>query len=358
MRVAVVNLTAGGLSGGYRKYLRRLMPLLAADRRVSALRIFVPRTAAATFDTGLDVRTWDPGVGGRRAIASEVSAFGASVVFVPTARYATFGAAPVVTMVRNMEPLLVPFGGNAWTEGLRNVARAWEARRASKRARRVIAVSAHVREFLVRRWRIPEGRVGLVYHGVDPLEAKETAADSANRLIFTAGSIRPARGLEDVVRALPRLDRDVHLIVAGTVNRGAEPYAGRLRDLAATLGVSKRIRFVGELPDEAMEAAFRACAVFVMTSRAEACPNTALEAMSAGAVTVSVDHPPMPEFFGDAALYYPAGDAALLAGQLQSALDPGPGRARLSRAAIERARLFPWSATATRTISELERAIS
>ena len=34
MRIAVVNLTSGGLSGGYRKYLARLMPLLASDPRV------------------------------------------------------------------------------------------------------------------------------------------------------------------------------------------------------------------------------------------------------------------------------------------------------------------------------------
>ena len=358
MRLAVVNLTGGGLSGGYRKYLRQLMPRLAADARVEALRIFVPPVAAVTLEPGLDVRRWAPGRGGLHALVRDVSAFGADVVFVPTARHMGFGRAPVVTMVRNMEPLLVPFGGNTWGEGLRNLARAWAARRASRRARRVIAVSAHVRGFLVERWRIPAERIGLVYHGVDPVLVPPAGRQGTRRTIFTAGSVRPARGLEDALRAMPLLPDDVHLLVAGAVNRGAARYARRLRDLARTLGVGARVTFAGELDDQAMTAAFRQCSAFVMTSRAEACPNTALEAMSAGTVTVSVDHPPMPEFFAEAALYYRAGDQEGLARQLQTALRNGTERTRLSRAAVERARLYTWDQTCEKTIQELERARS
>jgi len=55
MRVAVVNLTAGGLSGGYRKYLARLMPLLAADSRVTRLGVFAPEAARALLDHVLEV---------------------------------------------------------------------------------------------------------------------------------------------------------------------------------------------------------------------------------------------------------------------------------------------------------------
>ena len=33
----MLNLTSGGLSGGYRKYLQAMVPLLRADRRVDLL---------------------------------------------------------------------------------------------------------------------------------------------------------------------------------------------------------------------------------------------------------------------------------------------------------------------------------
>ncbi len=54
-----------------------------------------------------------------------------------------------------------------------------------------------------------------------------------------------------------------------------------------------------------------------MTSRAEACPNTVLEAMAHGAVSISTDQQPMPEFYGESAAYYRATDAAQLASQIE-----------------------------------------
>jgi glycosyltransferase involved in cell wall biosynthesis len=361
MRIAVANLTSGGLSGGYRKYLVRLMPLMANDPRVTHLAVFLPARAPAEIDAAIDVRFWSPGGAGQglAGLAREIAAVAPDVVFVPTARYVHFRATPVVTMVRNMEPLTVPFGGNTWSEGLKNLARAWEARRACRHATRVIAVSDYVRDFIVSRWRIDRDRVGTVHHGVDP-PAPETAADHTPRArtLFTAGSIRPARGLEDCIRALPLLDADVRLVIAGRADAGFAGYAEQLRRLCGDLGVIHRVTFAGQLGPADMTEAFRRCAAFVMTSRAEACPNTALEAMSCGCASVSVDRAPMPEFFGDAAVYYPTGDAQALAQRLRTLIANPAERCRLAHAARQRAGAFTWETTRDRTIEELGRALS
>jgi glycosyltransferase involved in cell wall biosynthesis len=360
MRIAVANLTSGGLSGGYRKYLARLMPLMANDPRVTHLTVFLPATASAEIDAGIDVRFWPPRDAGPRfaGLARDVAAVAPDVVFVPTARNAHFGAIPVVTMVRNMEPLTVPFGGNTLRVGLKNLARAWEARRACRRATRVIAVSDHVRDFIVSRWHIDRARVGIVYHGVDDPSPAEAVAPVPFRTLFTAGSIRPARGLEDTIRALPLLDADVRLVIAGRVDPGCGGYAGRLRRLCDDLGVTARVSFSGQLGSREMTRAFRTCTAFLMTSRAEACPNTALEAMSCGCASVSVDRAPMPEFFGDAAVYYPPGDAQALAQRLRALMANPAEQRRLGCAARRRVGTFTWETTRDRTIEELERAIS
>ena len=361
MRIAVANLTSGGLSGGYRKYLDRLMPLLAQHPRVTGLTVFLPAEAGVRLDPSLDVRTWRSSEAGRgfRRLAGAIASLQPDVVFVPTARHADFGRVPVVTMVRNMEPLTVPFGGYTWMEGFKNVARAREARRASLRATRVIAVSEHVRDFIVARWGIDRSRVGVVYHGVD---AGCAIANEGNTnepaTLFAAGSIRPARGLEDVVGALARLPAGIELVIAGGVDGGCGGYAARLRSLARDLGVEKRITWAGRLDGQHMARAFRNCSAFVMTSRAEACPNTALEAMSCGCATVSVDRAPMPEFFRDAALYYPVGDVEALARHLRAVTSNRDERRRLSGAARERAAAFTWEDTRDGTIEQLERALS
>lgn len=354
MRIAVVNLTSGGLSGGYRKYLRRLMPLLAADRRVRSLSIFVPPAGMADL-AGLDVRPLRLGRAGMSELVRNLDAVAPDVVFVPTARHLSI-ARPTVTMVRNMEPLSVPFGGNTLREGVRNLARAWEARRASRRATRVIAVSQHVREFIVARWGVNAERVGVVAHGVDPVPLER--AEPASPILFTAGSIRPARGLEDVVAAMPHLGPDVHLVVAGRVDPGCGGYARRLQDLARTLGVSTRVTWAGQLGSEEMARGFAKATLFVMTSRAEACPNTVLEAMSAGVPAVSVDLPPMPEFFAGAALYYPATDSTRLAAQIRVLLGDPRQREVLGGNALRRSAAFTWEATADGTIRQLEQALS
>jgi glycosyltransferase involved in cell wall biosynthesis len=128
--------------------------------------------------------------------------------------------------------------------------------------------------------------------------------------------------------------------------------------LAEDRGVTRRILWAGQFGATAMSWCFRNATRFVMTSRAEACPNTVLEAMAHGAVAISTDHAPMPEFFGDAALYYRQRDAADLARRVNESLELTDEEAmRLHERAIARARQFTWEATARNTAEELRRAV-
>ena len=369
VRLAIVNLTSGGLSGGYLKYLRTVLPLLRDHIAIEALRVFVPAgTEVVLSSVGLPLDTWQAqSRAGRRVLRQGVREFRPDVVFVPTARWIDAGRAPVVAMVRNMEPLEVPFGGNPPSESLRNLARRSAARRACRRARLVLAVSAHVRDFLTGRWDLPPEKVPLVYHGVDtPADAAPAAAPAALRrverrgFLFTAGSIRPARGLEDLIDALPLLSADSAIgmaVIAGAVAPRMDGHYASLLARARRLGVAERILWTGALTEEEMRWCYSKCTAFVMTSRAEACPNVALEAMSYGCVCVSVDRPPMPEFFGDAASYYRAGEARALTRAVQAAGDPA-GLPQRRAGAAARARSFRWTTTVENTVAQLRRAQS
>lgn len=362
MRIAFVLLTRGNVSGGSRKHLLRIVPLLRQHPDVKRLDVLVPPQMASGDDL-----TWPERdeLFGFRNLRRTLRSLAPDVIFIPTARFLGVPGVPVVTMVRNMEPLEVPFGGNALTEGLKNVARAAAARAACLAADRVIAVSQHVRNFLVERMHIPGERIGIVHHGVDmPVTdaylAPATAAPlEGSRFLFTAGSIRPARGLEDVIAALAELPGEIRLAIAGSVDRGAEPYARRLRSLAERKGMASRVVWLGQLEPGGMAWCFRNAALFVMTSRAEACPNTVLEAMAHGSLSVSTDHAPMPEFFADAAVYYRERDASDLAVRLNEALTFSEGvQSSLRAKALARAGLFTWAATAENTVAELQRAVT
>jgi glycosyltransferase involved in cell wall biosynthesis len=368
LKLAVVNLTNGGLSGGYAKYLHRLIPMLHADPRVTGLSLFMPPGIGWTGPQGVNVATW-PQHDARalyRGLRERVRAQAPDIVFIPTARWLDFGGIPTVVMVRNMEPLTTPFGGNPWAEGLRNLGRAHAARLACERATRVIAVSQHVATTIIDRWKIGRDKIGLVYHGVDPPPAAEHTRMPAalqgaalNQFIFAAGSIRPARGLEDALSAMARLSgRDaVTLVIAGWEDYGMSAYRRRLQRLAADL-CGDRVVWTGKLTPPEMAWCFANCSVFLTTSRAEACPNTTLEALSHGCVVIAPQMPPMPEFLATSAFSYRPEDTTDLATQIESALAAtAEERRRRSDAARQRARDFPWAETAQHTLRQLELAV-
>jgi glycosyltransferase involved in cell wall biosynthesis len=367
MRLALACLSRESLSGGFRKYILSLLPLLRADPRLRALDVFVPPAVIeGLVAEGLgELRTWtedDPRKGFPR-LRAEIAALHPDVVFVPSAWHIECGR-PCVVMVRNMEPIEQPLRGHTLRAGLVNLARAHMARRACRRAARVIAVSHHVERTLVEKWGLDPARVGVVYHGVDvpPQESSRPAAVPAipdRGFLFTAGSIRPARGLEDAIDALGLMgERGPVLVIAGKPDPDTEAHLGRLQERASRRGIASRVLWAGGLGRPEMDWCFEHCAAFVMTSRTEACPNTVLEAMSHGCLSISIDRPPMTELLGDSAVYYRGGDARDLAGRIEAVLRLGEEAIGKSRStARARAAQFPWSLTAERTIGELEKAV-
>ena len=146
-------------------------------------------------------------------------------------------------------------------------------------------------------------------------------------------------------------------MIGGSTNPGTAFYVEEMNRLANKLGVRQEVIWAGELGPAEMSWCYQNCSVFVMTSRAEACPNTVLEAMAHGCLSVSTDLRPMPEFFDDTAVYYAAGDGDDLGRQLGRVLTLSvEQRSYRQTAATSRSKLFDWRITADATIAELARA--
>lgn len=102
------------------------------------------------------------------------------------------------------------------------------ARRACNKAPRVIAVSKYVHDFLIEKWLIYLGKIGIVSHGVDlPPNTDISLAPSSLKnfenipFVLTAGSLRPARELEDIINALGYLycnGYKYHLVINGDID--------------------------------------------------------------------------------------------------------------------------------------------
>jgi glycosyltransferase involved in cell wall biosynthesis len=374
MRVAIVNLTGGGLSYGYINYLSEVVPRMLRHPRVSQVYVYVPPGFSPYFAGMLPsecLRQFEGGIQERRRLRLDLGRISPDVVFFPGNQWRNLGWIPSVAMVQSMLPMVMPFGGNGWLDVVKNLVRARLTKIACERANRVIAISNYVQEFLVNNWHIAPTRIGMVYHGVNPPPAAATMripvslpGDWQGKFLFTAGSMHPYRALSDVLNALAVLaSQEVRLplVIAGGVDldRTQLPYLKKMKHLAEKLGVNSQIAWTGHLNAAEISWCYSHCQLFLMTSRVEACPNIALEAMSHGAFCLAADNPPLPEIFQAAALYYRPKCGEALAQAINKALAYSSEEAGLMRGrAKKRAGDFTWEKTVERTVHELELAIN
>lgn len=374
MKIAILNITAGGMSGGHRKYLKNILPRLNSHSDIKGILCISPEK--------LDVQSWFPellnvefmkfkapflNLDKTGKIKEKLKKFSPDVLFIPMDRYVGFMDLPVVNMVRNMEPLSGVNKGNPMTEKIRNYLRTYCSRAAVKRANRIIAVSDFVKKYLTEKWNIPEGKISVVHHGVNPVESIKINRPAAiplnweGEFFFTAGSIRPARGLEDIFRAVAyagdQEKREIKLVVAGGTSPNMRKYQQRIRRISKESGLLNEVCWTEELDEHEMSWCYQKCRAFIMASKAEACPNVALEAMANGSVSISTDISPMPEIFGDTATYYSPRNVETLYDAIKAVVNINAGDLEgISQRAKKRASDFSWDVCAEKTVKELREA--
>lgn len=360
------------MSCGYRKYLYNIIPRIAVHPDVEAILCASPAS--------INVKDWFhllPNVKfincrqfrffryfPDQDLKLQLEKFSPDVIFVPVERYFCFNDAPVVNMIQNMEPLVYSNKGNPLSEKLKNWLRARASQMAIKKSDRIIAVSEFVKDFLIERFSIPSYKIGIVYHGIDVPKENDCLKPSSipksweGKFLFTAGSIRPARGLEDILWAMKHLvSQNIQvsgLVIAGETDPRMIAYQKKLKNWIQMHNLSYKVCWTGSLNEKEMNWCYKNCCVFIMTSRVESFGQIALEAMSHGCACVSADNPSLPEIFADAAIYYPPKDGRALAKAMQSVIGwDTQQRKKISEQSRERAAKFSWDVCAEKTITEL-----
>lgn len=147
----------------------------------------------------------------------------------------------------------------------------------------------------------PADRVRVVHNGIagipqgsHPDPAMQALA-TRGPLICTLTQLRPGKGVETLIDALPPLVAKHPRVQVAIVGDGVLRQA--LIERARSLGVVQTVHFLGEYPDPF--AVLKAANVFVMTSWAEAFPYVILEAMAAGLPIVASNVGGIPEAVED-----------------------------------------------------------
>ncbi len=193
----------------------------------------------------------------------------------------------------------------------------------------------------------------VVPNGCDtPRDRMFTPPPETGRVVY-AGQLYPWKGVDVLIKAFARLRRGELVIVGGL--KGESDF-DRIQELARSLGLGDRIRFLGSLPQKDVAAELARATVVTapflksaMTSE-HTSPIKAFEAMAAGRPLLISDTDASREIVedGKTGLVVAPGNIEAWATALERVLSDRSLQLALARAAFEKATQYSWARRAER----------
>ncbi len=218
-------------------------------------------------------------------IHQPIAAFGAAL--------GSAALAPAVYTCHSLahEEYLSRHPGGGWKKRLQAGIRRAIERRVIRSCRRVVTLSEYSAEKVRRVHGLPADRIAVIPGGVD-LARFRPAADRAGlrrrlgledgtRLVLTVRNLEPRMGLETLIAAMAQIAPRAPGAVLWIGGEG--PLRDTLEEKAHALGLGRRVRFCGFVPEERLPELYAAADLFVLPSRElEGFGMVTLEALASG----------------------------------------------------------------------------
>jgi teichuronic acid biosynthesis glycosyltransferase TuaC len=225
-----------------------------------------------------------------------------------------------------------------------------QVREAALAADGVLAVSGGLADDIaalgVPRERITIHRTGLDRAVFRPLDKAECRAKLGLPLgkpvLATVGALIPRKGQRFAIEALAELPEAI-LVLAGAGGDEAE-----LRRLAASLGLTERVHFLGAVPHGELPVVLSAADVFVLPTASEGLANAWVEALACGTPVVTTPIPGARELLTDPAWgTMVEREGGAIAAAVEEILAAPPSREEVQRGAEG----FSWEANAAALVA-------
>jgi glycosyltransferase involved in cell wall biosynthesis len=354
-------------SGGPETYLRGLAPALAREFPDLRLTVATTRSGADALSAdgwadfaALRALPCEDGQRIRRQLAEQVLLPAAvrreraQIVHSLASLAPVYPGARAVVTLHDVTFLVSPTFGRVTTWGMGVLVKA-----AARRADALISGSTAAREEVSSVLGLDPARFTVVHHGhearsaAQPTPAEEVRARyglGESRVVLCVAAKRPHKNQELLIRAMPMLDPDITIVLAGH----AEPYERRLRELARELQVEDRVQFAGYVPAPDLEGLWNVAACFAFPTLGEGFGIPLIEALAHGVPVACSRLPVLEEVGGRLPHYFDPHDPADAARAIGAAL-ADTDTATLGPAHAAR---FTWRAAARETFGVYERVLS
>lgn len=228
----------------------------------------------------------------------------------------------------------------------------------------VIFISDFARKVIEARAGRPLRNAVVVPHGINPAFRASNARllprpgiVGENPYLLYVSNLDPYKSHIEVVRAYSLIKQrgfPEKLVLVGNDAAWDPNYGRRVRREIERLGLAQDVLLTGTIRYDAMPEYYAHAKLILFASRCENCPNILLEALAAGKPIVCSNYQPMPEFAGDAAVYFDPTSPQDICDKTCEILSNSQQIEKLSKAALERSLLFDWHRTAMMTWKTIE----
>lgn len=244
-----------------------------------------------------------------------------------------------------------------------------------ERSDRLVAMADRGKEFLVDVYHAPERKIDVIPHGIHDLSYsssdvhKGTVGLEGRILLLTFGLLNPAKGIEFVLEALPRIASEFPSVIYVILGRThpseqwerGEWYRERLQELVAENGLAEHVRFenryigLGELKEY-----IQACDFYVTPylNHEQITSGTLAYVLGAGKAILSTPYYYAEELLADGrGVLVPFSDPDALASELLRLMRNDSKRESIQRRAYTAGREMIWPRVAHSYMASFERAM-
>jgi len=225
--------------------------------------------------------------------------------------------------------------------------------RGIKRASYIIAVSKHTKNDLIQYLKIPDGRISVIYNGIDHSIFKPYTVKLLDKpYILYVGSERSRKNLSRLFEAFAKLKGEfpeLKLVKVGISGRSKE-YRKETMRMLNSLGLTGDVIFVEYITELDLAYYYSSAALLAFPSLYEGFGFPLLEAMACGCPVVTSNTSSLPEIVGEAGITVNPYDTDSLAQAMRQVLTDNKLRDDMVRKGLEQAKRFSWEKAARETL--------
>lgn len=228
-------------------------------------------------------------------------------------------------------------------------------------AQKVITISQHSKQDIMRVFGVEDEKIVVVYPGCDacfrPISTNECPPEVKGFLgsrisgpfILYVGSFDRRKNTASLLRAYSRLvQRGAEHMLVLAARKGYQYRS--IEKLVTELSLTDRLILLDFVPRQYLPYLYNLADLFVFPSLYEGFGLPVLEAMACGVPVIASNRTSLPEVVGDAGILVNPENPDELASAMSKVLGDSELRATLSKKGIERARLFSWEDAARKVI--------